>query len=208
MRVFLELTAAVHIANLLCGGSAGAVSCAILSRALLSTSVLVNDHALSACGILLGRRTEALVISIFIAGFLSLHTRLLADNVQHRVLERLLVFAQTVLLPGVIEDAVVEVVPLHAALEIAEALAIVGLLLELQSTAVLHELAELARVAATELFQASLNLLLLDVVVLLVLGASREALPWELAFNKVEQNVTDGFEIVTAGLLDALVSCD
>ena len=153
--VFLELTAAIHIANLLCGCGTGAVSSTILRWALLSAGVLlVNYHTLSTHGVLLGRGAEALIATTLASTstVLFLHTRLLANHVHHRVLERLLGLAQTVLLPGVVEDAMVEAVPLHAAFEVVEALAIVGLLLELEGTAVLHVLAELARVTATQLF--------------------------------------------------------
>ena len=153
--VFLELTAAIHIANLLCGCGTCAVSSTVLRGTLLCTGVLlVNYHTLSTHGVLLGRGAEALITTTRIRAstILSLHTRLLANHVQHRVLERLFVLAQTVLLPGVVEDTMVEVVPLHAPFEVVQALTIVGLLLELQGTAVLHVLAELARVTATQLF--------------------------------------------------------
>ena len=139
--------------------------------------LLVDNHTLSAHGVLLGRGTESLVAtslarSAASAG-LCLHAGLLADDVEHRVLQRLLVLAQPVLLPGVVKDAVVEVVALHAALKVVEALAVVRLLLELERAAVLHVLAELAGVTTAELFKTRLNLLLLDVIVLLVLGATR-----------------------------------
>eukprot|EP00353_Schmidingerella_taraikaensis_P004801 CAMPEP_0185578350 /NCGR_PEP_ID=MMETSP0434-20130131/12666_1 /TAXON_ID=626734 ORGANISM="Favella taraikaensis, Strain Fe Narragansett Bay" /NCGR_SAMPLE_ID=MMETSP0434 /ASSEMBLY_ACC=CAM_ASM_000379 /LENGTH=119 /DNA_ID=CAMNT_0028196125 /DNA_START=523 /DNA_END=881 /DNA_ORIENTATION=+ len=105
--------------------------------------------------------------------------RFLADDIEDGVLERFLVFAEPVLLPGVVVEAYVEVVPLHAALEEAQTGAIVGLLLELEGAAVLHELAELRGVPAAQFLQTRLNLLLFDVVVLFVLAASGQALPWE-----------------------------
>ena len=73
------------------------------------------------------------------------------------------------MLPRIVEDIRVKVVPLHAAFKEVEAGAIIGLLLELQLAAVLHELTELTWLAATKLFQGRLNLLLLDGVVLFVL---------------------------------------
>ena len=39
---------------------------------------------------------------------------------------------------------------------------------------------------AAELFKTGLNLLLLDVVVLLVFRATRQTLPWKLAFDEVK----------------------
>ena len=94
---------------------------------------------------------------------------------------------------------------LHAALEVVEALAVVRLLLELERAAVLHVLAELAGVTAAELFKTRLNLLLLDVIVLLVLGATGQTLPRQLTLDEVEQDVADRLQIVTSGLLNALV---
>lgn len=163
--------------------------------------LLVHDHTLCAHSVLLGGGSEALVATGFTSATsarLCLHARLLANDVEHRVLERLLVLAQPVLLPGVVKDAVVEVVALHAALEVVEALTIVGLLLEFERSAVLHVLAELARVTAAELLKTGLNLLLLDVVILLVLGATRETLPRQLALDEVEQDVTDSLQIITS----------
>ena len=63
-------------------------------------------------------------------GLSNLLTWLLADDVEDTVFEGLLVLGQPVLLPGVVEDAVVEVVALHAAFEVVEALAVVRFLLE------------------------------------------------------------------------------
>lgn len=68
---------------------------------------------------------------------------LLPDDVEHTVLESLLVLAQPVLLPGVVVNVTVEVVSPHAVDEETFAGAIVGLLFELQAAAVLHELTEL-----------------------------------------------------------------
>ena len=57
---------------------------------------------------------------------------LFADNVHQACLEGLLVFAQPVLLPSVVEDADVQVVSGHAPFEETQARAVVGLLLELE----------------------------------------------------------------------------
>jgi len=63
---------------------------------------------------------------------------LLADDVEHRVLERLLVLAKAVLLPGVVEDLAVELVALQTTFEQAVAGLVVRLLFELQRSAVVH----------------------------------------------------------------------
>ncbi len=57
----------------------------------------------------------------------------------------------------------------HARLEEADALPVVGLLLELQLAAVIHVLFEFSGVTSAELLKGCLNLLLLDVVVLFIL---------------------------------------
>ena len=59
--------------------------------------------------------------------------------------------------------------------------------------------------SAAELFKGSFNLLLLDSGVLLILGATRESLPGELALEKVQNDVADGLQVVSSRLLDALV---
>ena len=116
-------------------------------------------------------------------GLSDLLAGLLADDVEDTVFESLLVFRQPVLLPGVVEDPAVKVVPLQARFEEADASPIVRLLLEFEGTAVLHELSEFRRVATTELLQRSLNLLLLDRIVLLVLAAAWQTLPRERSLN-------------------------
>ena len=62
--------------------------------------------------------------------------------------------------------------PLQAALEKAHARPVVRLLLELECTAVLHELTELRGVTAAQLFQRRLDLLFLDVIVLFILRSA------------------------------------
>ena len=52
--------------------------------------------------------------------------------------------------------------------------------------------------ASAEVLERSLDLLLLDVVILFILGATWEALPRELTHDEVEKHMTDGLEIVTS----------
>ena len=72
-----------------------------------------------------------------------LSTWLLSDHVKYTVLEGFLVLAQPVLLPGVIVNVAIEVVPPHAVDEETFAGSVVGLLFEFERTTVLHELSEL-----------------------------------------------------------------
>lgn len=118
---------------------------------------------------------------------------LFANHIQHTVFEGFLVLAQPVLLPGEVHHAPVKFVSLHARLKEVDAKAIVGFLFKFQLATVLHELAELNRMPSAQLLQRRLNLLLLDVVVLLILGATGEALPGERALEQIQKDVTDGF---------------
>ena len=138
----------------------------------------------------------------------SLFFRLLANDVEDTVFESLLVFRQPVLLPGVVEDPAVKVVPLQARFKEANASPIVGLLLKFEGTAVLHELSEFRWVAATKLLQRSLNLFLLDRIVFLVLAATWQTLPWERSLNQVEENMADCFQIIASALFNALMGRD
>lgn len=129
----------------------------------------------------------------------------LANDVEDAVFEGLLVLAKTILLPSVVEDTSVEVVSLHASLEEADASAIVRILLKLERATVFHELTELNGVTSTQLLQRRLNLLLLNVVILFVLAAPRETLPRQRSLDEVKQHVANSLQVVSSGLLNALV---
>lgn len=64
------------------------------------------------------------------------------------------------------------------------------------------------RVSAAELVKGSFNLLFLNGVVLFILTAPWKTLPWQGTLHEVKEHVADGFEIVTTGLFDTLVSGD
>jgi hypothetical protein len=66
---------------------------------------------------------------------------------------------------------------LEATLEHVESGLVVRLLLELEGPAVVHELFKFVWVTAAELLKGRLNLFLLNVVILFILGATRESLP-------------------------------
>ena len=146
-----------------------------------------------------------MVASCVLIGRSSGFAWLLLDDVHHAVLERLFVLRQSVLLPCVVEDAAIHVMPLQAALEKAHARPVVRLLLELECTAVLHELTELRGVTAAQLLQRRLDLLFLDVVVLFILRSSGKTLPWQLTFDEVEEHVANCFQVISSRLLNSLV---
>jgi len=121
---------------------------------------LVYDHALGANGIFLRcSRTVALITgSIGGGGTTSWRCssgslRLLANDVEHTVLEGLFVLRESVLLPRIVKDEWIEAVPRHAAIEETKAGCVVRLLLEFQGPTVLHELTELAWMSAAELLE-------------------------------------------------------
>ena len=159
----LELTPAVHIANLLGGGGTGPVLSGVAFRRRL---LLIGNHALS---VLLVSSSSVSLIS---GGSSRRCLRLFADDIEHTVLERLFIFTEPVLLPGVVEDVSGHLVALHATLEELHTSSVVWLLFELKGAAVLHKFTEFAGMASAKLLKRRLNLLLLDVVILLVLGAT------------------------------------
>ena len=114
-----------------------------------------------------------LIVLDGLCGGLGLCFGLFADDVKNTVFQSFLVLAEAVLLPSVIEYARVKVVSLHALLKEANTGTVVGLLLESQRTAVLHELFELAWVAIAEIVQRGFNFLFLNVIVLFVLASTR-----------------------------------
>lgn len=65
----------------------------------------------------------------------------------------------------------------------------------------MHELLELIWLISAELLDGYLLLLLLNVGILLLLGASWETLPRKNSLQEVEENVTDGLEIISSRLL-------
>lgn len=79
-------------------------------------------------------------------GFLSV------NNVQHTVLQRFLVLAQPILLPGEVQHFHIKLVAGHAVFKHSDALLVVGLLFKFKRAAVFHELLELGGVATAELF--------------------------------------------------------
>ena len=81
-----------------------------------------------------------------LGGFLSV------NNVQHTVLQRFLVLAQPILLPGEVQHFHIKLVAGHAVFKHSDALLVVGFLFKFKRAAVFHELLELGGVAAAELF--------------------------------------------------------
>ena len=148
-------------------------------------------------GGLLGVALVLLAVVVLLCGLL--------QRLHHILLQSQLLQLKSVLVPQEVGLLRVPLVLLDQPLEQLVDPAVVRVRSEAQRPAILHELLELARQAETELLQRYLFLLFLDVVVFFVLRAAGETLPRQLALQEVEQDVADGFEIVTAGLLVAQV---
>lgn len=137
--------------------------------------------------------------------FLSITWRLLLSwllNCPHNVLfQSLLLQNQTVLVPNEVWRLGVEVVALHAAIKQVQDVSVVWVVREFKTSAVLHELFELNWLVQAQLVDGHLLLFSLDVVVFLVLAAAWKSLPWQGASQEVQQDVTNGLQVVTAGLL-------
>jgi hypothetical protein len=84
---------------------------------------------------------------------LPIHFWPLSYYVEHAILEGLLVFREEVLLPGIVADVRVQVVPLEALLEEAEAILVIGLLLKLQTSAIYHVVVKLLRNSFAEILE-------------------------------------------------------
>ena len=119
--------------------------------------------------------------------------RLLIDNVHHLFLDGLLLENKSILVPNEIWCLRVEPVLLHAALEQTYDVAVVGVLRETETSAVMHELSEFLRLVLAQIVNRGLLLFLFDGSVFLSLGPAGKSLPWEGAFEEVENDVADGF---------------
>ena len=125
--------------------------------------------------------------------------------IHHLPLNGLLLKDQSVLVPDEIWELRVETVTLHAALEQVYDVAVVGVLGEAQTSAVVHEFLELLRLVLAEFLYGRFFLFLLDICVLFGLGSAWEPLPRQLTLQEVEDYVADGFEIISPRLLVAQV---
>lgn len=99
------------------------------------------------------------------------------DDFHEVLLESLFLEHQSVLIPNEVWNLGIPAVLLHAPFEQTEDEVVVRFFCELQLSAVVHEFLELVRMSLAQLVNSDLQLLLLDVVVLFVLGATRETLP-------------------------------
>ena len=123
------------------------------------------------------------------------------DDLEHLLLDEFFFEHQSILVPDEVRLLWVDVVFLHAALEQSDDVAIVWVLGETETSAVVHEFLEFFWLILAELLDFDLLLLLLDVGVLLCLGSTWEALPWESTLQEIEKHVTDCLQVVSSGLL-------
>ena len=115
---------------------------------------------------------------------------------------------QSIFVPHEVWLLRVDIVLLHATFKQSDNVTIIGVLGEAQPSAVVHKLLELFWLILAELLNLDLLLLFLDVGVLLGLGSSWKSLPWECAFQEIEEHVTDGLKVISSGLLVANMGVD
>jgi hypothetical protein len=89
----------------------------------------------------------------------------------------------------------------HFFLEHTDDVAIVGFLSETQTSAVVHELLIDLRLILAKIFNRNFFLFLFNVGIFLSLRSSWKALPWQRALQEIKQNMTNGFKIISSGLL-------
>jgi hypothetical protein len=65
----------------------------------------------------------------------------------------------------------------------------------------LHVFLELDGVALAELLQCGLELLLLDIFIFFILVLAWKILPWQRTPEEVNDNMADGLEVISPGLL-------
>lgn len=107
--------------------------------------------------------------------FLFLHG--FVNNLHEILLECLLLQHESVLIPNVVRHLGVPPVLAHAPFEQSDDVGVVRLLSELEFATVVHEIFEFVRVTFAKLLYGDFELLLFDVGVLFVLGATGETLP-------------------------------
>ena len=69
----------------------------------------------------------------------------------------------------------------------------------------MHEFLELFWLVLAQILDRSFFLLLFDICVLLRLGSTWQTLPRERSFQEVKDDVTDGLQVISPRLLNALV---
>lgn len=128
-------------------------------------------------------------------------TRILIDNLHHLLLDCLLFEQQPIFVPDEIWRLVIKTFVLQAALEQSDNVAVIRVLSEAESAAIVHELPNLIGLLLTKIIDGRFLLFLFDIRVLLSLRAPGEALPGKRSFQKVENDVTNGLEVVSSRLL-------
>ena len=112
--------------------------------------------------------------------------RFLVDDADHLALDGLFLENEAVLVPYEVGCLRVTVVLEHAVLEQLDDVIVVGVLSEAQSSAVVHELAELIGLVLAQLIDWGFLFLFLDGCVLLGLGSAWQALPWQRALHEIK----------------------
>lgn len=106
-------------------------------------------------------------------------------------------------LHGPVEDVVVlETLSDEQVSEQLPEVRVIGLVIESQGSSVVEVDCKLVGVSSAKNFGRGCHLLLHDTIVLLLLGGRLESLPRQRSPQKVHEDVTEGLEVISSGLLD------
>ena len=105
---------------------------------------------------------------------------------------------------------IVIIVPtlVHQILENLSHIVVVGSLLKLEVPTVLQVRVEFLRHATSQRLDGRGYLLIFDSIVLVILVFALKTLPWQRSLQEVDENETDGLEVVTPTLLNAEMCID
>jgi len=134
--------------------------------------------------------------------------RFLVDHIHHLPFNRLFFHLQPILIPNEIWSFSINIVSVHASFQEADNIPIIRVLSESKSPAIVKELSELLWYIIAEVLNFSLFLLLFNRCILLRFCSSWETLPWEGAFQKVEEYVANTFKVISPWLFVSNMSVD
>lgn len=119
------------------------------------------------------------IIAISIICFISFLGWFFLDDIQHLPFNRFLLQGKSIFVPNEVWIFQVEAMSLHAAFKQTDDVAVVWILGETKTSAVMHEFLELFWLVLRELLNGCFLLLFLNISILLSLRFPWKTLPWE-----------------------------
>ena len=142
------------------------------------------------------------------SGSCSLLFFLFGEDSHHTLLEVLPLHLQPVLVPDEVWLSDVKSISLTAPFKQVVEVFVVWISNERETSAVHHVVLKLYWLVHAQFINCNFLLLSLDVVIFLLLWSSRQALPWQRSLQKVQQDMTNCFQVITSWLLVAYVRVD